>query len=670
MRGELQKSGVIVDARPPITIQAKLTVNAPGDVYEHEAERIAEHAMRMPESQGPAGVTQVSHPPREQHHLQTRNVGSSNSGKTVVPAVVHEVLASPGQALDTTTRAFAEKRLGQDFGHVRIHTDAKAAQSARSIRALAFTAGHDVTFAAGQFAPQTVQGKKLLLHELTHVMQQGSAGQGQQVAPVESGAEDGRVNLRQASQGSVPQVQRFTEPGHKLIGDEAFGTELLTLGPGLQVTYGDAVAMGDYFGSFKQMKNLAEKPGKGPGTQGEVWYVLLVKIRKEEVGDWMNKRYDKYAVHVRDQAANSLDARNISHFSNPLAGDTSLVPLQKNQRKEGNRPFGAAATYRQGHEEAMALAYDHGIKGEAMVDATLADAFACHFLTDSFSASHVRTPRASMKEHWDKLIPKFQQKLIQWLADEVDSKHWSFSVLDQAPVIGYLGVKRPLAYLTGGSIRTQTVEQLSILLSPPDQLSFGNVVSLIIHDIEGAATVDATIGGAPIRLAGDLDLVTDEKDPITKRQKPSKVQGSSSAQDTFAAAVRAVKASQEDVYEAYMAGWRGEKLLDAYKKAKGTDLLYTAERLVPQPVGDSLLPANRRSLAWMQKSVDDFLAQHKTGLGIWGRGRAEEFEKRLNSMKGMQPVAINAIYQALIVPLKSGNPDKIAEVLRKIIRYK
>lgn len=90
----------------------------------------------------------------------------------VAPPIVHEVLASPGQPLDPQTRAFMEPRFGHDFSGVRVHTDGKAAKSARAVNALAYTIGRDMVFGAGQYAPQTSKGRRLMTHELTHVVQQ------------------------------------------------------------------------------------------------------------------------------------------------------------------------------------------------------------------------------------------------------------------------------------------------------------------------------------------------------------------------------------------------------------------------------------------------------------------------------------------------------------------
>jgi hypothetical protein len=92
-----------------------------------------------------------------------------------VPHVVHEVLNSPGQPLETGTRAFMEPRFGHDFSRVRVHTDTKASESAQAVNALAYTVGSDIVFAQEQYRPTTTGGRQLLTHELAHVVQQRGA---------------------------------------------------------------------------------------------------------------------------------------------------------------------------------------------------------------------------------------------------------------------------------------------------------------------------------------------------------------------------------------------------------------------------------------------------------------------------------------------------------------
>jgi hypothetical protein len=89
-----------------------------------------------------------------------------------IPPLVPEVLRDPGQPLEANIRAVMEPRFGHDFSQVRVHTDTRAAESARAVNALAYTVGRDVVFGAGQYAPASSQGQRVLGHELTHVVQQ------------------------------------------------------------------------------------------------------------------------------------------------------------------------------------------------------------------------------------------------------------------------------------------------------------------------------------------------------------------------------------------------------------------------------------------------------------------------------------------------------------------
>ena len=101
--------------------------------------------------------------------LKTRKLETRNPNG--VPPIVHEVLNSPGQSLDPATRAFFEPRFSHDFSGVRVHTDPRAAASARAMSALAYTVGNHIVFGPGQYMNNR-EGKRLLAHELTHTIQQ------------------------------------------------------------------------------------------------------------------------------------------------------------------------------------------------------------------------------------------------------------------------------------------------------------------------------------------------------------------------------------------------------------------------------------------------------------------------------------------------------------------
>ena len=91
------------------------------------------------------------------------------------PPIVHDVLRSPGRRLEPSARGAFEARLGHDFGHVRVHTDERAGDSADAVGAHAYTVGSHVVFGRGAYAPRTPAGQRLLAHELVHVLQHGRA---------------------------------------------------------------------------------------------------------------------------------------------------------------------------------------------------------------------------------------------------------------------------------------------------------------------------------------------------------------------------------------------------------------------------------------------------------------------------------------------------------------
>lgn len=103
--------------------------------------------------------------------MQTKGVGSNIPVLTAAPPGVREVLSSPGERLDPATRTFMEPRFGQDFSNLRVHIDARAVESAKTLSARAYTVGQDIVFAAGQYMPGSETGRRLLAHELAHVLQ-------------------------------------------------------------------------------------------------------------------------------------------------------------------------------------------------------------------------------------------------------------------------------------------------------------------------------------------------------------------------------------------------------------------------------------------------------------------------------------------------------------------
>ncbi|MBN3960851.1 DUF4157 domain-containing protein [Nostoc sp. NMS8] len=184
--------------------QTKLTVNQPGDVYEQEADRVAQQVMQtMGESVSKQSVQREALPeeeelqmksladantslqrealPEEEEELQMKSLADTNislqrQGDGVAATSDLETSIQQerggGQPLSDNIRQPMEQSFGTDFSSVKIHTDSRSDQLNQSIQARAFTTGQDIFFRQGEYAPESHGGKELLAHELTHVVQQ------------------------------------------------------------------------------------------------------------------------------------------------------------------------------------------------------------------------------------------------------------------------------------------------------------------------------------------------------------------------------------------------------------------------------------------------------------------------------------------------------------------
>jgi hypothetical protein len=196
-----------ISSHPPgdgLRIHPKLTVGAIDDPLEREADQVADRVMRMPDPGLTAPPTPSSASPGLQRKcncggtcskcqeeqsglghesLRLKSAGPGAQAGIPVPPSVHEVLRSSGQPLDAATRAFMEPRFGYDFSRVRVHSGSPAEQSARDVNARAYTVGHNVILGSPRFAPGTHQERRLIAHELAHVLQQGRSNEALQRTP-------------------------------------------------------------------------------------------------------------------------------------------------------------------------------------------------------------------------------------------------------------------------------------------------------------------------------------------------------------------------------------------------------------------------------------------------------------------------------------------------------
>ena len=179
----------------PWRLQAKLRIGDPDDRYEQQAERVAEQVMRMPDPVasygGPEAVQRMCsecedeqlqrqelqrQPLEEEEELVQAKGPPSRSGAIDQQAGDAVRSLSGGRPLTPAERGFFEPRMGASFDEVRIHDGAAAAASARSLKAQALAYGSNIVVDRAYYDIGTRAGRRLMAHELTHVMQQGGAG--------------------------------------------------------------------------------------------------------------------------------------------------------------------------------------------------------------------------------------------------------------------------------------------------------------------------------------------------------------------------------------------------------------------------------------------------------------------------------------------------------------
>ncbi|HEX7773115.1 MAG TPA: DUF4157 domain-containing protein [Pyrinomonadaceae bacterium] len=158
-----------------LPVQTKLAVSEPQDIYEQEADRVAEQVTGMPaQALQSTGGDSCPTCDTEEGLIQRKTEAAPESLNSGPDGFLNDL--GPGQPLDAATMNFFESRFNHDFSTVRLHADAAAAESAQSINALAYTVGRDIVLGPGRYTPGTLEGNKLLAHELTHVVQQSDAG--------------------------------------------------------------------------------------------------------------------------------------------------------------------------------------------------------------------------------------------------------------------------------------------------------------------------------------------------------------------------------------------------------------------------------------------------------------------------------------------------------------
>ena len=491
-------------------------------------------------------------------------------------------------------------------------------------------------------------------------------------------------------------IARFGEPEHKGIGDAASNVRFRLPGSKLfkelELTFGDFVALGDWFENMDDVRRImrgeplpgeekvgivgADKSRNYPSTIGQLYYAVLVKVRPKSQGeaakaekDYMGTLFSKVDKDAVEERYARLKTQNIKHFPNPLEGDVNLSTAEKATRTKGGKPFGAIAQYRASHLEAIGLAMSAGQLGDDRLhgEAIAMDAFACHFLTDMFSGSHTRTPRSSIEAFWDKKVPNFDDRLVKWLADEVtvavnrDPTGW----------LEWLGVTVGAPF---NAVRAKARQKIRKVVP---QLSFGDVVGLVIHDWEGAHGKDlhgplVDVAGQRLRLVGDERLMP-AVDKFTKPMSDAqfkavlKNQKGSDADRTFAAATLAVRASVENVERAFELARKKRKRQEIVASLMGKDGLFASERLIPKPVPDAKQPEDDRMPRWDYSTLDGLLDDPKFSQALLESGPkvAAPFDDTIKTLEASQAVK-DQLKKAVVTPLTSGDVKRIRAWIKAV----
>jgi hypothetical protein len=298
-----------------------------------------------------------------------------------------------GRPLADREQAFFGSRFGVDFSRVRVHADAGAAESARAIGAAAYTFGSHIMFGAGRYAPGTAAGRRLLAHELAHVIQQsGQLGSGGAPAPrVQRFTTDEHVEIANLAYEHI----RLGQPASALR-DSPLASVLregsrFRLGDKVR-TYGDIVADADFFEHFEDM--IVEE-GERPGRLG--MGVLAARNVPHFTPHNIRLWKDSHRVAVDQMLFAHRQLELVREFLRDLSlhADRARAALHREDDATAEGLVDEYARRLNPAQQARMEAIGKAARAIAR-EALMRNAFADHFLTDAFSAGHVVAPRAEI----------------------------------------------------------------------------------------------------------------------------------------------------------------------------------------------------------------------------------------------------------------------------------
>ncbi|HEX8696571.1 MAG TPA: DUF4157 domain-containing protein [Longimicrobium sp.] len=356
-------------------VQPKLAVGPVDDPLEREADRVADAVLGARPGAGTAG--DAAAPPIRRRASPD---AAASRAPFPVPAGFQSRLAGlgGGEPLSPGVRSFFEPRLGTELGGVRVHAGPAASAAAESIRARAFTLGSDVVFGAGEYAPGTRAGTRLLAHELAHVAQQGRAG-------------------------GEPVVRRYEGPEHQDLGDRHLN-ELLAF---LETDEGRAWAAGIGEDRDRLVAQIRADPLRGGGTirlepftdraTGETSRAALTPGQVIALmGDFYGSVEELAGADPREirqllevlerERAGTADHVTANAAYERITGGRYLRLAERNAVHFASRN---RAQWRRLHAEALDQARAAGPNDALFERALLRDAAAGHFLTDAYASGHL-----------------------------------------------------------------------------------------------------------------------------------------------------------------------------------------------------------------------------------------------------------------------------------------
>ena len=590
-------------------LQAKLAVGASDDPLEREADRVADRVMAMPTAVAdvggaPPAINRKCAVCDDEETLQAKPSGVTEAVAVAAPESISEVLRSPGRPLDTATRAYFEPRFGHDFSGIRVHADAAAAASAREIGAHAYTVGRHVVFAAGRFAPASNDGRRLIAHELTHTVQQAGPAAvrvsrftepehkklgnlAKSGFPYFATLATDEVALRSSPEGRWPENQF-----HNLVASLRTGVRVLVVGnvrkwlrvmvhsgtaldgktnkpvdaagltgyvseellvkepgvfdqqlpvlPGLSLTYGDFTALGgDHFAKFVDLEQTAQAPG---GKERIKKFVDVVDGKKSGDFEDPNTIDSEWAERYKN-----LAFENIAHFSH---GGT------------------AVETWKKDHYLALMAAAKAGYFSDigALQRAYAMNAFADHFLTDSFSSGHVRTPRKKILEFFQNFFDQHMDSILNDLYTEIGDQI-ILQLFHDYPNTTSIGMATGEDFCADNREAITQIKQQVEKQLQDNHLQRADLQKLLVE----------YIGGAVSKVLHDDDNTQGLEVKSKKHPEGWKAFGDGKLNASFQNyAVEAVEASKAELMQAFNIG------ID-YKKNKGDVKLYELIKPLVEP---------------------------------------------------------------------------------------